>query len=459
MHYPWWNVPGLTAPMLIAVVAVLHIYVSQYAVGGGILLAIETSRAHREQDAEALGYLKRHAWFFILVTVVYGAVTGVGIWWTIGLASPLATEALIHIFVFGWAIEWCFFIIEIVAAFLFYYGWDRLRPRTHAAMGYIYAWAAWISLVLITAITGFQLNPGRWPESGGFWTAFLNPQFLPQTLARTGGSLLLACLYFYLHATFTLSDDSPLRARVISRVSRFVPPAAILIIVGGMGWAYYLPPSGKAIVEGTGAMNVFAGLVVAVTAVVFGISLYAPMKRPRQVSRALAVSLFALGLMAIGASEFLREATRKPFVVFDYVYGHGLYKDEIAETQAEGVLRKGVYTTAHVRLEHPQLLGPDGQVDTSRIDQLSADERLDLGRTLFYYHCNDCHALRGYSGVVGLTRGWERVDVERVVQHPDRIHYFMPPWSGNDAEAELLIDFLVSIAPPHPLTGEPQSAH
>ncbi|MCZ7600832.1 MAG: hypothetical protein M5U09_28080 [Gammaproteobacteria bacterium] len=61
--------------------------------------------------------------------------------------------------------------------------------------------------------------------------------------------------------------------------------------------------------------------------------------------------------------------------------------------------------------------------------------------------------------MVGLTRGWERVDVERVVQHPDRIHYFMPPWSGNDAEAELLIDFLVSIAPPHPLTGEPQSAH
>ncbi|MCZ7600831.1 MAG: cytochrome ubiquinol oxidase subunit I [Gammaproteobacteria bacterium] len=228
MHYPWWNVPGLTAPMLIAVVAVLHIYVSQYAVGGGILLAIETSRAHREQDAEALGYLKRHAWFFILVTVVYGAVTGVGIWWTIGLASPLATEALIHIFVFGWAIEWCFFIIEIVAAFLFYYGWDRLRPRTHAAMGYIYAWAAWISLVLITAITGFQLNPGRWPESGGFWTAFLNPQFLPQTLARTGGSLLLACLYFYLHATFTLSDDSPLRSagdlpRVAVRAARGDP--------------------------------------------------------------------------------------------------------------------------------------------------------------------------------------------------------------------------------------------
>jgi len=459
MHYPWWNVPVLTAPMLIALVAVLHIYVSQYAVGGGILLAIETARAHREEDGEALGYLKRHAWFFILVTVVYGAVTGVGIWWTIGLASPLATEALIHIFVFGWAIEWCFFIIEVVSAFLFYYGWDKLTPKTHATMGYIYAWAAWISLVLITAITGFQLNPGRWTESGGFWTAFFNPQFLPQTLARTGGSVLLACLYFYLHATFTLDDDSPLRHRIIRSVSRFVPAAAALIVIGGLGWAAYLPPSGKAIIEGTGAMNVFAGVVVAVTMVVFGLTFYAPMQRPRQVSRALALGLFALGLIAIGASEFLREATRKPFVVFDYVYGHGLYRDEIADTQAEGVLRRGVYPSAHVKLAHPELVGPDGEVDTALVDKLSADARLDLGRTLFFYHCNDCHAGRGYSGVHGLIRGWERSDIERVVHHPDRIHYFMPPWSGNEAEAQLLIDYLVSIAPPHPLEDAPEAGH
>ncbi len=459
MHYPWWYVPAATAPMLIALVAVLHIYVSQYAVGGGILLAIETARAHRDQDVEALGYLKRHAWFFILVTVVYGAVTGVGIWWTIGLASPLATEALIHIFVFGWAIEWCFFIIEVVSAFLFYYGWDKRTPKTHAALGYIYAWAAWISLVLITAITGFQLNPGRWTESGGFWTAFFNPQFLPQTLARTGGSVMLACLYFYLHATFALDEDSPLRHKVIARVSRFVPAAAVLIVVGGLGWAYYLPPSGKAIVEGTGAMNVFAGVVVAVTTVVFGLTLYAPLKRPRQVSRALAIGLFALGLIAIGASEFLREATRKPYVVFDYVYGHGLYKDEIAQTQQEGVLRRGVYTTAHVKLEHPAMLDAAGHVDTAKAAALPPDERLDLGRTLFFYHCNDCHASRGYSGVVGLTRGWERQDIERVVRHPDRIHYFMPPWSGNDAEAELLIDYLVRLAPPHPLSDQPQSSH
>ena len=130
MHYPWWYVPGFTSPMLIAFIATIHIFSAQYAVGGGIMLAAATSRAHRENDTPMLDYLRSHTWFFVLFTVVYGAMTGVGIWITIGLASPLATEALIHTFVFGWAIEWCMFVIEIVAGFLFYYGWGKLTAKT-----------------------------------------------------------------------------------------------------------------------------------------------------------------------------------------------------------------------------------------------------------------------------------------------------------------------------------------
>ena len=84
MHYPWWYVPYLTAPMLIGIVAVVHVLVSHYAVGGGLFLAMETGHAYRTKDREYLAYLQRHARFFILLTVVFGAITGVGIWWTIG---------------------------------------------------------------------------------------------------------------------------------------------------------------------------------------------------------------------------------------------------------------------------------------------------------------------------------------------------------------------------------------
>ena len=206
MHYPWWHVPYLTAPMLIAVVSVLHVLVSHYAVGGGLFLAVETGFAYRTKNAAYLAYLRRHARFFVLLTVVFGAISGVGIWWTIGLASPLATGLLIRTFVFGWATEYVFFILEIVSAFIFYYYWGRLSPRIHTVIVWIYGLSAWISLVLITAITAFMLDPGNWPKDHNFWSAMLNLQTLPQIVARTGGALLLSSLYVYLHAALTVRD-------------------------------------------------------------------------------------------------------------------------------------------------------------------------------------------------------------------------------------------------------------
>ena len=115
MDYLWWYVPIATAPMLIAFIATVHVFVSHYAVGGGIFLAAETQWAHKQENQKYLDYLKKHAKFFVLLTVVFGAITGVGIWWTIALASPLATETLIRTFVFGWGTEWVFFVLELAA--------------------------------------------------------------------------------------------------------------------------------------------------------------------------------------------------------------------------------------------------------------------------------------------------------------------------------------------------------
>ena len=103
MNYPVWDV-AFGAGLLMAVVAGLHVFVSHFAVGGGLFLILTEIKARRANDAALLGWLKAHSKFFVLVTVVFGAVTGVGIWFTIGLISPTATSDLIHIYVWGWAI-------------------------------------------------------------------------------------------------------------------------------------------------------------------------------------------------------------------------------------------------------------------------------------------------------------------------------------------------------------------
>ena len=108
-------------------------FVSHFAVGGGLFLVVTEARARRAGDAELLDYVRRHSRFFILLTLVFGAITGVGIWFTIGLVHPSATSSLIQLFVWFWAIEWVFFATEIAAALVYYYGWDRLPRHQHLA--------------------------------------------------------------------------------------------------------------------------------------------------------------------------------------------------------------------------------------------------------------------------------------------------------------------------------------
>jgi len=449
MHYPWWQVPFITAPMLIAAVSVLHVIVSHYAVGGGFFLAVETRYAYRHSRRDYLAYLKDHAWFFILVTVVYGAITGVGIWWTIGLASPLATEMLIHTFVFGWGMEYVFFVLEIASAFIFFYYWDKLRPKTHQTIGWIYAISAWISLVLISGITAFMLNPGGWPQRRDFWVGFFNPQFVPQTLARTGGAFLLTSLYVYLHASFRVKD-ADLRRLIEARSARPALVGSVLVVVGGVGWYAFLPASARAALAAATVLNVLMLVIFAVTAVVFVMMYWGPYRNPGWLSPGFAILFFACGLVAISTGEFIREAVRKPYIIYNVVMSNQILPEEIPTLRRVGYLESGTWTKAWVAAEYPQVMNGE-EIDEAKLLTLPEEDQVRLGEVLFQYHCNDCHAGRyGYSSIGYLTRGWTPEMIRALVEAPERAKFFMPPFAGTKEEAELLSKYVVSLAPPFP---------
>jgi mono/diheme cytochrome c family protein len=449
MHYPWWYVPGLTAPMLIAVIAVLHVLVSHYAVGGGLFLATEVSYAYRTRNRPLLEYLRTHAWFFILITVVYGAVTGVGIWWTIGLASPLPTELLIHTFVFGWAMEYVFFVIEITAAFIFFYYWGRLDPKTHQIVGWLYAGSAWVSLVLITAITGFMLDPGAWLAGRTFWRGFLNPQFVPQVLARTGGALLLASLYVYLHASIRAKDQA-LRDLLGRRSSRPALLGSILILLGGALWYVVLPAPARAALSASSVLNVLMVLIFVFTTIVFVMLYLGPYRNPRWVTTGFAALFLALGLAATTTGEYIREAVRKPYVIHRAVFSNGVYPEDVARLRQDGYLESGTWTKAYVTMRYPQLLDPQGRIDRTRFAALDEDVQADLGRIVFQYQCNSCHSISGYSGIQDLTRGWTPDVMRTVIDNLNQMHFFMPPWQGTPEEADVLVKYLQQIRLPSP---------
>jgi cytochrome bd-type quinol oxidase subunit 1 len=239
MNYPFWDT-GIGYGVLMAAIAVLHVFVSHFAIGGGLYLIVAESSARKSGDTQKLEYLARLSKFFVLVTLVFGAITGVGIWFIIGLLNPAATEALIHNFVWGWAIEWTFFAVEIAAAIIYYYGWKTMSARNHMAVGWIYFWAAWLSLFVINGIICFMLTPGEWLKTGGFWDGFFNPTFWPSLVLRTGICLVLAGVYAMLVAA--RERDVGFKVRLV-RYNAWWAIAGLAVVVPSFLWYWKAIPA------------------------------------------------------------------------------------------------------------------------------------------------------------------------------------------------------------------------
>src|ERR1035441_6508437 len=96
MNYPFWEIPYLGSGWVIGIIAIFHVMISQFAVGGGLYLPMAERKAMRIADPELraawLKQLASHSKFFLILTAVFGTVSGVGIWFAIGLTHPEANR-------------------------------------------------------------------------------------------------------------------------------------------------------------------------------------------------------------------------------------------------------------------------------------------------------------------------------------------------------------------------------
>ena len=94
MNYPFWDIPYLGSGWVIGIIAIFHVMISQFAVGGGLYLPLTERKALAKKSPEWMAMLRKHAKFFLILTGVFGAVSGVGIWFSISLANPEATSTV-----------------------------------------------------------------------------------------------------------------------------------------------------------------------------------------------------------------------------------------------------------------------------------------------------------------------------------------------------------------------------
>ena len=423
MNYPIWELWTIGGGTLIALIAVLHVYVAHLAVGGGLFLWLTDWKGYRDKNPKIHDYVRKHIWFFLLLTMVFGGITGVGIWFIIGLVSPDATSALIHSFVFGWAIEWVFFLGEIIALLIYAYKFDQLGRSARLQVAFFYFLFAWLSLFIINGILTFMLTPGQWLTTGAFWDGFFNPTFFTSLFFRSFMAFMLAGLFGYVTAVFI--KDNEFKQTMMRYCSKWLLYPFIGLVLSAVAYYFSIP---SLLRERAFTINpqtpFFVSVFVISSILIFAIGLYFSLKTRARLQKGLVFVLVIIGLAWMGGFEFTREIARKPYVLNDIMYSNAIKKEQVEQLNQQGFLT---------------------QAKWSQIKSIDDENKLAAGKELFRMQCLSCHTVTGIrNDIVSRTTTFTEFGMVSQLTGLGKIQNYMPPFAGTDDEKKALAHYIMA---------------
>ena len=431
--YPLFEIPIVGGPILIAAIATFHIIPSHVATGAFWITYFIERKALRENRPELLEFLKKLSLSILIFCFVTGSLTGVGIWFAATVLSPRAISGLIHTYVWGWAAEWVFFVIEIVAIYVYYYSFDKISPKVHLRIGLIYAVAAWFSMVIITGILGFMMTPGGWLETGGFFSGFFNQTYWPQLLFRTSMMFAIAGCYAALVATTLRNGGRDTVRRIAGRWG------LIGLLASGVfaSWYYLvLPANALENLASIGYVAIMLKLAIVAAVLLGGYFFLLASGRGWFVNAWIGTAMMVLLFAGIIGGESVREFIRRPYLIPGYMYsnqiiGHDMAAKGIA-SEAERFSRQGLLSN------YPFI--------PEQLATVTEENFLAAGEVLVKVECLACHTL-AKGGRNALPDILDGLDAESAVYLLDDLsRSYMPPFVGNAVEQRAAAAYLASIA-------------
>jgi len=453
MNYPFWEIPILGSGWVIGIIAIFHVMISQFAVGGGLYLPMAERKAMQMPEGqlrtEWLAQLAGFSKFFLILTAVFGTVSGVGIWFAIGLTHPEATSTLIHNFVFGWAMEWVFFLVELTTIIVYYNTWGKIDSKLHLAVGWVYAVASLCTLIIINGILTFMLTPGAaWlrvagtgREASKFWYAFFNPTYWPSLFLRACVCCALAGIWALITASRIDGDKHPaLKTTMVQWSVKWLVPSFVATPFLLIWYLWMVPASQQALLTlgidtiGSGTFSIItriALLIIVTSATIVGVAYFLAYRNPREFNLSHAIAILLLALIATGSGEYAREMLRKPYVIGNWMYSNGVRVPYVSRINQEGYLA------------HSNWVWKDSTSSYSR------------GEAIFRGECGSCHTLNGYRPLAKLLAGRDRANISSFITmlhdyKPDSPYRrYMPPMVGTKQDIDDLADFLnAQVNPP-----------
>jgi len=422
VYYPTQDFDPLMKGMVIGGLGILHVFLAQFAIGGGILMAYFQWLAMTNRCASARLFLDGYFKAIVLLSFVLGALTGVGMWFTTIQISPRTIGMMVHNFHWIWAVEWTFFCQEIVAGYAYYRYSAKLSDSSRLTLLILYSVAAWFSLFWINGILSWQLTPADWLRCGGIWAGFFNPGFWPSLFFRTVTAMTIASLMACVVVNLARTLDRDARTTVIRSAARFLLPMATMPFLG-LWYLQTMPADSRSwVLGGSAAMTMFLILAIAASTIIGMYAWIGLLLQRLYINGATATMLCAMAFAATAGGEFVREGARKPYTIRETLYSNSIRKEEVARLRQTGIA--------------------DGDPYSLRGGDEYPNDQLRLGTKVFRLQCSICHTMAGVNGLVHLAGTWTMDQRRMNIAKLQHTKPFMPPFAGTPKELESLVQWI-----------------
>ncbi len=473
MNYPLFHLDGLGNPILIAIIAVVHVLINHpLAVGIVPLITLLEWRGWKTGEKTWDELARKVLFVVFIITTTFGALTGVGIWFSTSLVNPDAIGSLIRVFFWGWFTEWIIFVVEVCLIMAYYLTWKqwtmrrelfaiplgpfgvwRVRPKVlHMLLGLVLSIFSWLTMAIIVGILGFMMDSGHWLDEPDFVNGFLNPLYLPQLLFRTPFALMGAGLVVLALVPFFVKRDDAVRSRAVRLVSLWVLYWLAWLVGGGLWYWWEIPGSMVGNLPVALTTQDFTdwhdevlwtlGAAVGAIALVGACGALRPRFMTTLPGTVALVIPILMGMMLLGTFERVREFIRKPYVIKDYMYANGLRLEDYPLYAERGLLASATYA------DHTGIDGPP----------------VEVGEKVFMIACSRCHTVNGSFSVrhrlermYGTDKPWQAATIDAYIKGMHNVRAFMPPFPGRDDERMKLAEWLATLGPPKEI-GNRQSA-
>lgn len=435
--YPTWYEPMVGSGWVVALIATFHVLASHTSVGAALLFAYLSHKAYREDREDLLDFIKKYGLFLLVFTYVAGSITGPGIWYSTTVASPNGIGALIHSFVWKWATEWVFFLIEVVGVYMIVYLVGRVDKKTHMKISVIFGMASLATMVIIVGILSFMMLPGKeaWFEEGGYLNGFYGTNTFIQlgmrmafmfTMTAVVGGIVIAGI------------KDPAFKKEMARKLGWLGIISTLIGAAMFQWYLTSVPSQALLVMENRLPDYFVPSIMAVlagTLAYFIITMLRPQVLVQGFAGAMTVIILVAGLWP---EETARESMRKPYVAGQYVYSNQVIGRDVPGMDIQSQLP--IIEKVGILKAHP--FTPD------HLKEVNDGNMIQSGEFIAMTYCSNCHS-PSETGIRPLHRYFpDNITQERMEKYVKGVLTtgniaYMPKMPMLDSEVKALSAYLL----------------